>query len=44
MSVNTNALGSITRHALSCFHGEIRAIVVVRACTCAYLSAIKKQL
>ena len=44
MSVNTNAHGSITRNASSCFHGEITAIVVVRACACAYLNAIKNQL
>ena len=44
MSVNTNAPGSITRPASSCFHGEIRAIVGVCACACAYLNANKKQL
>ena len=43
MSVNTNAHGSITRNASSCFHGEITAIVV-RACACGYLNAIKNQL
>ena len=44
MSVNTNAPGSITRPASSCFNSEIRAIMVVCACACAYLNAIKKQL
>ena len=44
VSVNTNVPGSITRPASSCFHGEIRAIVGVCACACAYLNAIKKQL
>ena len=42
VSVNTNAHGRLTRHALSCFQGGIRAIVVVRTCACAYLNAIEK--
>ena len=40
--VNTNAHGSINGNAESCFHGEIRALVLVRACACAYLNAIEK--
>ena len=42
MSVNTNAHAGITRHGSSFFYSEIRAIVVVCACACAYLNAIEK--